>query len=202
MEPRDHKTATVSQCNPINSIPGLLSQQKENNIMQLSTPKILRLLVASLLAAVLVALGYAVWTHFHQSHDHAHGPDDHGVSILALSDGKRWATDEPLRIGMQRIRDAVAPALASHDQAHLNPEQAKTLTNTVQENVTFLIQNCKLAPEADAVLHVLITELLDGAALVSANPPSVEGVAKLAHALREYPKYFEHPGWSPFSEPK
>jgi hypothetical protein len=124
------------------------------------------------------------------------------VSRLALHDGKRWATDESLRIGMQRIRDAVAPALARQDQARLHPEQAKALADAMQENVTFLIQNCKLAPEADAVLHVLITELLEGAALLSANPPSGEGVAKLAHALREYPKYFEHPGWSPLPEPK
>lgn len=170
--------------------------------MQSFIQKNLRLLVAAFLAVVLVTLGYAVWIRFHQSHDHAHGPDDHGVSMLSLNGGKLWATDEPLRIGMQRIRDAVAPALVSYDQGNLHPEQAKALAEAVQGNVTYLIQNCKLAPKADAVLHIFITELMEGVALLSASPSPNGGVAKLAEALREYPKYFDHPGWSPLPEPK
>lgn len=159
-------------------------------------------LISGFLVIALVGVSYVVWTHLHHGHAGAHDHSDHGAAVLSLNDGKLWATDEPLRIGMQRIRDAVAPALANRDQAHPDPEQSKALADTVQENVNFLIQNCKLAPEADAVLHVLITELLEGAALASANSPSGEGVVKLAHALREYPQYFEHPGWSPLPEPK
>jgi len=45
------------------------------------------------------------------------------------------------------------------DPAHLNlnQEQAKVLADAVQENVTYLIQNCQLEPAADENLHVLIT---------------------------------------------
>jgi hypothetical protein len=38
--------------------------------------------------------------------------------------------------------------------------------------------------------------------MFSSNPQSHEGVAKLAHALNEYPKYFDHPNWSSLSGPK
>lgn len=153
--------------------------------------------VAGLLAFVLVVIGYAVWTHFHQGHGHTPGHDDHGAAVLSLNDGQRWATDEPLRLGMQRIRDAVAPVLVAHNRRNLTREQAKALADSVQENVTYLIQNCKLVPKADATLHALIAGLIEGAALVAADPRSDDGVAKLAQALRGYPNYFDHPGWSP-----
>jgi len=41
-----------------------------------------------------------------------------------------------------------------------------------------------------------------GAAQVAANPSSDEGVMKLAHALAEYPKYFDHQNWRPLPKSK
>lgn len=157
-------------------------------------------LISGLLFIALVGLSYAVWTHLHHGHAGAHDHSDHGAAALSLNDGKRWATDEPLRIGMQRIRDAVAQTLATPEPRALPPAQAKLLADTIQENVTYLIQNCKLEPKADATLHVLINELMAGAAAATANPASGDGGSKLADALREYPKYFDHPGWSPLPE--
>jgi len=157
-------------------------------------------LITVFLVIVLVGLSYAVWTHLHHGHAGAHDHSDHGAAALSLNEGKRWATDEPLRIGMQRIRDAVAQTLATSESGALPSAQAKVLADTVQENVTYLIQNCQLEPKADATLHVLINELMAGAAATTANPASGDGGAKLAEALREYPKYFDHPGWSPLPE--
>jgi hypothetical protein len=156
-----------------------------------------RSLMGVILVSVLVGLAYAVWTHFHHGHAGAHDHGDHGAAALSLDDGQRWATDEPLRIGMQRIRDAVAGTLATAEPGGLSPAQAKALADTVQENVTYLIQNCRLEPKADATLHVLINDLLAGAAATTANPASEDGLSKLAAALREYPQYFDHPGWKP-----
>jgi len=157
-------------------------------------------LISGFLVIVLVGLSYVVWTHFHQGHAGAHDHSDQSASALSLNDGKRWATDEPLRIGMQRIRDAVAQTLATSEPSALPPAQAKVLADTVQKNVTYLIQNCKLEPKADATLHVLINELMAGAAATTANPASGDGALKLTDALREYPKFFDHPGWSPLPE--
>lgn len=157
-------------------------------------------LIAVFLVILLIGLSYAAWTHLHHGHAGAHDHSDQGVAALSLNDGKRWATDEPLRIGMQRMRDAVAQTLAASEPGSLSPAQAKALADTIQENVTYLIQNCKLEPKADATLHVLINELMAGAAATAASPASGDGEAKLTNALREYPKYFDHPGWSPLPE--
>ena len=159
-------------------------------------------LISGFLVVALVGLSYAVWTHLHQGHADAHDHSDHGAAALSLNDGKRWATDEPLRIGMQRIRGAVAQTLATSESSASSPAQAKILADTIHENVTYLMQNCKLEAKADETLHVLINELMTGAAATTANPASGDGVLKLAEALREYPKYFDHPGWSPLPEPK
>lgn len=161
-----------------------------------------RSLLAVILVIVLVGLSYAVWTHFHHGHAGAHDHGDHGTAALSLDDGQRWATDEPLRIGMQRIRDAVAGTLPATEPGGLSPAQARALADTVQENVTYLIQNCRLEPKADATLHVLINQLLTGVAAVTENPASNDGMAKLAEALRDYPQYFDHPGWNPLPKPQ
>jgi len=157
-------------------------------------------LIAGLIAIALVGIGLAAWTHFRTAHGHGHG--HHGAAVLSLHDGQRWETDEPLRLGMQRIRDAVASSLADPADRNFNQEQAKLLADAVQENVAYLMQNCQLEPAADSNLHVLITELMTGAALVAANPSSDEGVMKLADALAEYPEYFEHQNWRPLPKPK
>ena len=170
--------------------------------MNHTTTKPRRPLMVGTIVIVLVVIGYLGWNLLRESHGHTHDHDDHSAGALALNAGEKWATDEPLRLGMQRIRDAVISALAGPEQHKLNQEQAKSLADTVQKNVTYLIQNCKLEPAADANLHVLITELMQGAAMVSSNPPSHEGVAKLVHALSAYPKYFDHPNWQPLPEPK
>lgn len=151
--------------------------------------------VAALL--ILGVGGYFAWSHLQHAHGHSHGSADGDVPVLVLNDGKRWSTDEALRTGMQRMRDAVALVLEKHRQGQLQPEETAQLATAVQDNVNYLIQNCRLEPKADAVLHVFITELLGGATLVNAKPPAPAGFEKLAHALNEYPKYFDHPGWVP-----
>jgi len=152
--------------------------------------------IAGLVIIVLIAAGYALRSHFQHghSHGHAHG---HGAATMALNHGQRWETDEPLRLGMQRIRDAVALPLNEGATSKLSPVRAKAVAHTVQETVTYLMKNCQLAPEADANLHVIINDLLIGASLLGTDDQSDEGLARLHHTLGEYPRYFNHPNWKP-----
>ncbi|MDO8543323.1 MAG: hypothetical protein Q7S40_23035 [Opitutaceae bacterium] len=60
-----------------------------------------------------------------------------------------------------------------------------------------MAKTCKLAPKADATLHALIVELLQGAALLTENPNSQEAFAAITKVLRQYPEYFDDPGWTP-----
>ena len=76
----------------------------------------------------------------------------------------------------------------------MTPGQAKALLAAIQENVNYLIANCKLPPKADATLHVLIGDLLSGASLLMENPASADGIARITSALRRYPHEFSPTG--------
>lgn len=148
--------------------------------------------------ALALALGGSllVAPPVHAQHEHEHEHEAHATTGLSLNDGARWATDEPLRTGMQRIRDAAAPAI--HAGPHsLSKEAATTLAAAVREQVNYLVANCKLEPKADAVLHVLIAELLGGAEALERDPHAEGGLPRIEQALRQYPEYFEHAGWAP-----
>ena len=149
-----------------------------------------------MVALLIVGIAISAWAHFRVAHN-GHHHDDHAASALSLNDGKRWTTDLPLRTGMLRIREAIEPVLRSQGEGLIEPEAAEALKAAIQENVNYLIANCQLRPQADATLHVLITDLLSGRAMLSEKPESKEGIALLASALRKYPEYFDHPGWQP-----
>lgn len=159
----------------------------------------------SLAALVVVGVGIGAWMLVHRAHespDHNHGHNHEAASVMTLNNGQRWETDQPLRTGMQRIRDAVEQTFTAHASGRLTMADTKALSATVQENVNYLIENCKLSPEADAVLHVLITEMLSSAAQLAQNPTADEGLEQMAQALHNYSEYFDHPGWIELDAPK
>ncbi len=147
-----------------------------------------------ILVACAVLIGAVVRVNHHGSRheggDHAgghkHALPDHsqaaGHARLTLNEGQRWATDQVLRTGMQRIHEAVQ-------------QNSPQLARTTREQVDYLIAHCELEPEADATLHGIIAQLLAGAQALSQDPRSTEGLEKIHHALRQYPEYFDHPGW-------
>jgi len=108
---------------------------------------------------------------------------------MQLNAGQKWETDEPLRGGMERIRTLVANA-APEDAASM-----QSLSGGIREQVDYLIQNCKLAPEADATLHVMLADLLQGADLISKEHDPARGLSVINAALDVYPRYFAHAGW-------
>ena len=137
-------------------------------------------------AASILLIGTAVlieqyWLgHNPEGHEHVHADQ----ATMKLNAGQRWATDEVLRTGMQRIHDAVQQA---------SPD----LVLKTRQQVDYLIANCKLEPEADTTLHGIIAQLLAGADALEKDPSSAEGTEKIRHALHQYPNYFDHPGWQP-----
>ena len=152
-------------------------------------------------ALLMLAVGVTAATlpfPVHAQHDHGH--DAQATAGLTLNDGARWATDEPLRIGMQRMRDAAAPALAAEPHT-LSQKDAAALATAIRDQVSYLVANCRLEPRADATLHVLIAELLGGAGEIERDPASNEGLPRISHALQQYPEYFDHPGWKPVTVP-
>ncbi len=87
--------------------------------------------------------------------EHAHG---HGAAPmkLQLDHGKKWKTDEALRRGMSSIQETVHGAAAPLHKGTAKPEAYAELGNRVEADVGRIVKECKLPPEADAQLHVVL----------------------------------------------
>jgi hypothetical protein len=149
---------------------------------------------AALAAAVaLVFAGPALAAG--DAHEHA---QQAGEAKLVLNQGKMWQTDAPLRQGMDNIRAAFTADLAAIHANRLSPKQFEALAAKVNGEVAGIVQNCKLAPEADEQLHVVIAELMGGSEAMEGKEQSVSrraGAERVARALNAYGQHFEHPGW-------
>lgn len=125
---------------------------------------------------------------------HDHHPPSGG---LHLNHGQRWATNPPLRQGMNGIREAVASTVHADAARALTPREANRLADAIRRQVDYLVAYCVLAPEADAVLHVLLGQLLEGAEALRRDPADEAALHLILSALKDYPAYFDHEGWRP-----
>ncbi len=131
---------------------------------------------------------------------HGHGGDAAALKALQLDAGKKWATDEPLRKGMSGIHTAIAAEKDAIHAGKITRERYVALGNTVEKQVAYMVQNCKLPPDADAQLHLILAELLNGAAAMQGKEKGVDprgGVERVVAALDAYGKHFDHAGWKP-----
>jgi hypothetical protein len=150
--------------------------------------------VLALRSIVLAAMLLVAPLSSFAQHEHEHEEADAGA--LAPDHGAKWATDAPLRSGMEQIRKLIAaPQATVAAGGSLSAADAQQLGVSVRHQVDELIRNCKLDPEADAALHVLIADMLQGAAELAGEPPSAGGLARIRNAVDQYPRYFSHPGW-------
>jgi len=127
------------------------------------------------------------------THDHGHA--EHGDMQIELDHGRRWATDAPLREGMERIRAAVDVARQAGARGGLNTTQAQALAAATEDGIAFMIQHCRLEPKADANLHILLGRLSAAATVVKVNPMAADGLPQILEVLDIYPRHFAHPGW-------
>ncbi|HEX6828528.1 MAG TPA: hypothetical protein VF104_06075 [Burkholderiales bacterium] len=154
-------------------------------------PRLISFACAAAAAALISVPGFPA--------EHAH--HDHGSpAALTLDQGRKWPTDEPLRQGMEQIRGATQELLPAVQDGRAKATQYRELASTVQKEVAYMIANCRLAPDADAMLHRVIAELLAGADAMQGKARGVSpraGALKVALALDGYGSHFDHPGWQP-----
>lgn len=135
-----------------------------------------------------------------QAPAHDHGHDAAAPAKLALDHGKKWATDAPLRDGMTKIRTLVEPKIDAAHAGRITPAQYKQIASGVEAQVASIVANCKLAPDADAMLHLVIAELGQGADAMAGKDAKVrplQGFGRTVTALNEYGRHFDHPGFAP-----
>lgn len=116
--------------------------------------------------------------------EHAHAIDPGTPAAPAGG----WASDAPLRQGMQAILDAVVAAVRAQGEG-------PALAAELRAQIDFLFANCRLEPEADAALHGILAELLLSAQRLEAGASAVEEHDALHASLQRYGQLFQHPGW-------
>ncbi len=119
--------------------------------------KLVRILFCIAVAALALGAGRSAFAE-DEHHHHAAG----GSTKLSLDHGRKWATDEPLRANMTAIRAALSEKKAAIHHGTLAPDDYKALGTTIEAKVATIVAECKLAPAADANLHIVVAELLCG----------------------------------------
>ena len=130
------------------------------------------------------------------------GAHEHGAAPakLMLNDGSKWATDAPLRKGMESIRSAIDASLHEIHAGKLSEAGYNDLAKRVNTEVGGVVANCKLEPKADAQLHLVIADMLQGAEAMEGKAKKVKrqaGAVTVLAALDKYATYFDHPNWEP-----
>lgn len=110
-----------------------------------------------------------------------------------------WQTDEPLRLGMTRIRSAVEPVIQGHLENRLTAADARALTSAINTQFAYMAEHCQLAPDADAALHLVVVHLLQASGDLERNPDAHDPIVAIIHALETYAASFQHDGWEPIA---
>jgi Ni/Co efflux regulator RcnB len=158
------------------------------------SPHAIRLALIVALAA-LAAPALAQAQHQHEG-GHQHDTSSAAVANLKLDGDKKWATDASLRSGMAAIHAAFK---ADHPAIHAGTQsdaQYDALAARIEAQVNSIVANCKLPPAADANLHYVVADLMQGVGLMRGQDPQRtrhDGAALVHGALRAYGQYFDDP---------
>lgn len=147
--------------------------------------------------AVLVSLALALSPVVHGGEEHHHHGHTETPHKLQLNAGKKWQTDAPLRQSMEGINGAMAKALPLIHGNRFDDGAYQALAATVNQEVAAAVAQCKLEPRADAMLHLVMADLLAGAETMEGKGAGSrhDGAVKVLHALDAYGRHFQHRGW-------
>lgn len=117
----------------------------------------------------------------------------------AIKQVKKWETDDALRRGMDNILHEMDANRESIEKERLNAKDYLRLAEFVQKNAADIVKNCKLSKDADKAFHMIVLNDLTGGSQLMRSSPKLQakrvGALGVLQALRNYGKYFDHPGW-------
>ncbi|OEJ67726.1 hypothetical protein [Magnetovibrio blakemorei] len=149
------------------------------------------LILPGILATALLGVTPAAFAENSHSHD---GQGTASVS-LRLNDGKKWQGDDFMLTGMDGIRTAMAAQLEKIHQNKLQGADYIILAGSLEKEIDHMVENCKLSPEVDEQLHVVLEQVIEGIDDMQTGAHPRSGAVKIVQALNAYGKHFEHPGW-------
>lgn len=106
---------------------------------------------------------------------------------------KKFVPDEALKERM----NSILGAMKELEMQGVVAEKKKHVVTTgtrLESIVEDIFKTCKLAPEADASIHPILTQILEGASMLKKGDER-NGHEKIHKALLKYEDYFEHSGW-------
>jgi hypothetical protein len=157
-----------------------------------------RFVLSAALATAIIALSAPTIA----AEEHSHGASAEAPAhAITLDNGRRWQTDAPLREGMAEIRSALVKKHPEVGARDTSAAEYAALGATIEKNVGSIVANCKLSPEADRNLHVVVAELVSAADDLQGKSRAkpAEGLHKAVRAVNLYGRYFDHPGWKPIA---
>lgn len=143
------------------------------------------------IATGLISLAAPVYADQHTHDAHSTAP--------ALEQGRKWATDEVLRRGMDGIRQAMLANREAIEKERLGAQDYQKLAAAVSKETTNIVKNCRLSKDADAAFHTIVLADLIQSTEMMRTSPKVQvqraGAFAVLQSLRHYGNYFQHPGW-------
>lgn len=131
--------------------------------------------------------------------ENAHNHSAAGAApTIELNNGQKWEIDAPLRKGMDAIQAATRDTLERVHANKATPDDYAAFNKQVNDEVAYIVANCKLDPKADEQLHGLIVQMQAGAETAQGAQGDAEradGVIDVVKALNTYGDYFDHSGW-------
>lgn len=130
--------------------------------------------------------------------EHSHAHHDAAPQKLTLNHGKKWVTDDKLQQGMAGIRAAMAADLPAIRGGEETAEQYGALANKVDDQIAFIVENCRLDKATDDMLHLALGDVIAGSQAMAEQKSAKarrHGAEKIVRALKGYGDHFEHPGW-------
>lgn len=127
--------------------------------------------------------------------DHNHSSSQQLLQ-MKLNGGKKWQTDTALRQGMAAIHLELVEFMPAFHQGSLSSDELQRLASGIEAQVASIVANCKLDAQADAQLHIVIAQLLEGVEQLAGKQPDVnptQGVITILSGIDSYTHYFDDP---------
>jgi hypothetical protein len=150
-----------------------------------------------LILALLCAAGSGVPPSFADGHGRA--PAEQAAPMPKPEPGNKFATDEVLRKGMDAVAAILAPRLDDVRAARLQGAAYTEMAGQVETRLAEIARNCRLDPKADQAFRHILMDMNHAVNLMRARKGDLQRAGALAlwQSLRNYGKYFDHPGWTP-----
>src|SRR5690554_733487 len=111
--------------------------------------------------------------------------------------GEKWEIDAPLSLAMRKIRNAMSEQLDGIHANNLPQKKYNALAKEINNQIAYMIENCELEPAADAQLHIIIHDLMNGAETMQSEASAQAGAVKVVGAIENYTRYFNDPKLKP-----